>query len=123
MHVPVLADGGSSPHGVICVAHVFTAHVRADPGLVWTALTGSPAATPVVRDRVRAPERLTCPCSHRAAPASRAPPPATAPGYLESQIPPAPRVSRPAELRGSSGRGSMEHGCISFGGRRVWSRC
>lgn len=32
--------GGSSPRGVTCVAHVFTAHVRADPGLVWTALTG-----------------------------------------------------------------------------------
>ena len=32
--------GGSSPRGVTCVAHVFTAHVRADPGLVWAALTG-----------------------------------------------------------------------------------
>ena len=31
--------GGSSPRGVTCVAHVFTAHIRADPGLVWTALT------------------------------------------------------------------------------------
>jgi hypothetical protein len=38
--MPVLVDGGSSPRGVTCVAHVFTAHVRADPGLVWTALTG-----------------------------------------------------------------------------------
>ena len=33
--------GGSSPRGVTCVAHVFTAHVRADPGLVWTTLTDS----------------------------------------------------------------------------------
>jgi uncharacterized protein YndB with AHSA1/START domain len=31
--------GGNSPRGVTCVAHVFTAHARADPGLVWTALT------------------------------------------------------------------------------------
>jgi uncharacterized protein YndB with AHSA1/START domain len=31
--------GGNSPRGVTCVAHVFTAHVRAEPGLVWTALT------------------------------------------------------------------------------------
>jgi len=31
--------GGSSPRDVTRVAHVFTAHVRADPGLVWTALT------------------------------------------------------------------------------------
>ena len=38
--MPVLVDGGSSPRDVTCVAHVFTAHVRADPGLVWTALTG-----------------------------------------------------------------------------------
>ena len=28
------------PGGVACATHVFAAHVRADPGLVWTALTG-----------------------------------------------------------------------------------
>ena len=28
-----------SPRGVACAGHVFAAHVRADPGLVWTALT------------------------------------------------------------------------------------
>ena len=28
------------PSGVACARHVFAAHVRADPGLVWTALTG-----------------------------------------------------------------------------------
>jgi uncharacterized protein YndB with AHSA1/START domain len=34
-------DAGPSrpPRGVACVAHVFAAHVRADPGLVWAALT------------------------------------------------------------------------------------
>ena len=29
-----------SLHGVACAGHVFAAHVRADPGMVWTALTG-----------------------------------------------------------------------------------
>ena len=28
------------PRGVACSAHVFAAHVRADPGLIWAALTG-----------------------------------------------------------------------------------
>ena len=28
-----------SPRGVACAGHVFAAHVRADPGMVWTALT------------------------------------------------------------------------------------
>ena len=41
IYVPAWVDGGSSPRGVTCAAHVFTAHVRADPGLVWTALTDS----------------------------------------------------------------------------------
>jgi uncharacterized protein YndB with AHSA1/START domain len=27
------------PRGLACAAYVFAAHVRADPGLVWTALT------------------------------------------------------------------------------------
>jgi len=27
------------PRGVACAAHVFAAHVRADPGLIWAALT------------------------------------------------------------------------------------
>jgi hypothetical protein len=27
------------PRGVACAEHVFAAHVRADPGVVWTALT------------------------------------------------------------------------------------
>jgi uncharacterized protein YndB with AHSA1/START domain len=27
------------PRGVTCAEHVFAAHVRADPGVVWTALT------------------------------------------------------------------------------------
>jgi hypothetical protein len=30
---------GRAPRGVACAGHVFAAHVRADPGLVWTALT------------------------------------------------------------------------------------
>jgi uncharacterized protein YndB with AHSA1/START domain len=33
------SEPGRSRRGVGCVAHVFAAHVRADPGLVWTALT------------------------------------------------------------------------------------
>ena len=27
------------PRGVACAGHVFAAHVRADPGVIWTALT------------------------------------------------------------------------------------
>jgi hypothetical protein len=30
---------GRGPRGVACAGHVFAAHVRADPGLVWTALS------------------------------------------------------------------------------------
>jgi hypothetical protein len=33
-------EPGRRPRGVACAAHVFAAHVRADPGLIWTALTG-----------------------------------------------------------------------------------
>ena len=40
--MPVLVDGGSSPRDVTCVAHVFTAHVRADPGLVCWLLRPAP---------------------------------------------------------------------------------
>jgi hypothetical protein len=29
----------AASRGVACAAHVFAAHVRADPALVWTALT------------------------------------------------------------------------------------
>ena len=32
-------EHGRQPRGVACTAHVFAAHVGADPGLVWTALT------------------------------------------------------------------------------------
>ena len=32
-------EPGPEPRGVACAAHVFAAHVHADPGLVWTALT------------------------------------------------------------------------------------
>jgi hypothetical protein len=32
-------DPGRPPRGFACGAHVFAAHVCADPGLVWTALT------------------------------------------------------------------------------------
>jgi uncharacterized protein YndB with AHSA1/START domain len=32
-------EAGQTPRGFACVAHVFAAHVRADPELVWTALT------------------------------------------------------------------------------------
>jgi hypothetical protein len=32
-------EHGRQPHGVTCAVHVFAAHVRADPGLVWAALT------------------------------------------------------------------------------------
>ena len=33
------AEARRSPRGGACVAHTFTAHVRAGPELVWTALT------------------------------------------------------------------------------------
>jgi hypothetical protein len=33
-------EPGRQPRGVACAAHAFTAHVRADPGLIWAALTG-----------------------------------------------------------------------------------
>jgi hypothetical protein len=36
---------GRLPRDVTCTAHVFAAHVRAGPGLVWTALT-DPGRTP-----------------------------------------------------------------------------
>jgi uncharacterized protein YndB with AHSA1/START domain len=32
-------ERGRLPRGVTCTAHVFAVHVRADPVLVWTALT------------------------------------------------------------------------------------
>ena len=32
-------EPSSLPRGVACTRHVFAAHVRADPGTVWTALT------------------------------------------------------------------------------------
>jgi Activator of Hsp90 ATPase homolog 1-like protein len=32
-------EPGRPPRGVACARHVFAAHVRGDPGLVWTALT------------------------------------------------------------------------------------
>jgi uncharacterized protein YndB with AHSA1/START domain len=32
-------ESSRQPRGVTCARHVFAAHVRADPGLVWTALT------------------------------------------------------------------------------------
>jgi hypothetical protein len=32
-------EPGRPPRGVACAGHVFAAHVRADPGLVWAALT------------------------------------------------------------------------------------
>jgi uncharacterized protein YndB with AHSA1/START domain len=32
-------EPGRQRHRVACAAHVFAAHVHADPGLVWTALT------------------------------------------------------------------------------------
>ena len=37
-------EHGRQQRGVACAAHVFNAHVRADPGLVWAALT-DPAQT------------------------------------------------------------------------------
>jgi hypothetical protein len=36
---PSRGEPGCPPRGVACAGHVFGAHVRADPGLVWTALT------------------------------------------------------------------------------------
>ena len=33
------AEPARKPRGVACARHVFAAHVRADPGLVWAALT------------------------------------------------------------------------------------
>jgi hypothetical protein len=38
-------EPGRSPRGVACPGHVFAADVRADPRLVWTALT-DPARPP-----------------------------------------------------------------------------
>jgi len=32
-------EAGRQPRGLACAAYVFAAHVRADPGRVWTALT------------------------------------------------------------------------------------
>jgi len=32
-------ERGRPPRGVACAEHVFAAHIRADPALVWTALT------------------------------------------------------------------------------------
>ena len=32
-------EHGRQPRGVVCAAHVFTGHVRADPGPIWAALT------------------------------------------------------------------------------------
>jgi uncharacterized protein YndB with AHSA1/START domain len=32
-------EPGRPPRGVACAGHVFAAHVRGDPGLVWAALT------------------------------------------------------------------------------------
>jgi uncharacterized protein YndB with AHSA1/START domain len=37
---PPRGEPGCPPRGVACAGHVFGAHVRADPGLVWAALTG-----------------------------------------------------------------------------------
>ncbi len=34
-----LDEPARQPRGVACAGHVFAAYVRADPGLVWTALT------------------------------------------------------------------------------------
>ena len=36
---PRRGEPGCPPRGMACARHVFAAHVRADPGLVWTALT------------------------------------------------------------------------------------
>src|SRR5215470_5140774 len=36
---PPRGEPGCPPRGVVCAGHGFAAHVRADPGLVWTALT------------------------------------------------------------------------------------
>jgi hypothetical protein len=36
---PPRGEPGCLPRGVACAGHVFAAHVRAEPGLVWAALT------------------------------------------------------------------------------------
>jgi hypothetical protein len=36
---PPRGEPGCPPRGMACAGHVFAAHVRADPGLVWMALT------------------------------------------------------------------------------------
>ena len=36
---PPRAEPGCPPRGVACAGHVFSVHVRAEPGLVWAALT------------------------------------------------------------------------------------
>ena len=36
---PPRGEPGCPPRGMACAGHVFAAHLRADPGLVWAALT------------------------------------------------------------------------------------
>ena len=36
---PPRGEHDRKPRGLACAAHVFAAHVRADPGLIWAALT------------------------------------------------------------------------------------
>ena len=36
---PPRGEHDRKPRGVACAAHIFAAHVRADPGLIWAALT------------------------------------------------------------------------------------
>jgi uncharacterized protein YndB with AHSA1/START domain len=39
MGIPGGISGPAARRGVACAGHVFAAHIRADPGLVWAALT------------------------------------------------------------------------------------
>lgn len=38
--LPPRGEHDRQPRGVACSTHIFAAHVRADPGLIWAALTG-----------------------------------------------------------------------------------
>ena len=44
-------ERGRLPRGVTCTAHIFAAHVHADPVLVWTALTDPSGMTAACRPR------------------------------------------------------------------------
>ena len=58
---PPRGEPGCPPRGVACAGHVFAAHVRADPGLVWAALT-DPDQTARVTCRAAGSMPASSPC-------------------------------------------------------------